>query len=93
MLQEAREKWTAAGRRPEISVGRVNGQVLLIDGSQPEVAGFVATVVFRSRELRTWAPLGEKSSAASSSSSSAASRLLLMLMMLTTTARSRPSSL
>ena len=72
MLQEAREKWTAAGRRPEISVGRVNGQVLLIDGSQPEVAGFVATVVFRSRELRTWAPLGEKSSAASSSSSSSA---------------------
>jgi hypothetical protein len=50
-LEEALAKYAAAGRRPMIEFGRCNGQVLLIDSTTWD-GGFVATVVFRSREAR-----------------------------------------
>ena len=67
-LEEARGKWAAAGRRPMLETGRVNAQVLLVDATNPD-AGFIATVVFRSREQRSWVSLD-----AASATSDAAGR-------------------
>ena len=68
MLEESHAKWIAAGRLPTVDVGRVNAQVLLVDGTQPDIAGFVATVVFRSRERRSWTPLTAAASTAADGS-------------------------
>ena len=52
LLEDSLAKYAAAGRRPFLEPGRVNGQVLLIDTSNEE-SNMVATVVFRTRELRS----------------------------------------
>ena len=43
-------KHHAGGRRPTLDVSRVSGEVLLLDSLSGRTEGFVATVVFRSRE-------------------------------------------
>jgi len=63
-LEEALAKYAAAGRRPMIEFGRCNGQVLLIDSTTWD-GGFVATVVFRSREARDIAPVQSAGASAS----------------------------
>ena len=73
LLDESHQKWLAAGRRPKLHVGRVNAQVLLVDASQVEYDGFVATVVFRTRELRSWAHLDAAGSAEGGGDGDAAS--------------------
>ena len=57
-LAEAVAKHHAAGRRPTLDVSRVSGEVLLLDSLSGRTEGFVATVVFRSREEHAWEPLG-----------------------------------
>ena len=55
LLGESLEKYAAAGRRPVLQQGRVNGQVLLVDMQGDSI---VATVVFRTRELQSTAHIG-----------------------------------
>ena len=65
-LEEALAKYSEAGRRPVLEQQRVNGQVLLCDATASYPAGFLATVVFRSREARSTARVGEPGSEAAS---------------------------
>ena len=69
LLERTLSDYASIGRKPTLEMGRVNGQVLLMD-TQSE-AGFIATVVFRTRELRSSAALPESTSHASAASVSA----------------------
>ena len=55
-LGDAAAKYAAAGMRPTLEVERTNGQVLLVDPTPDHGGGFIATVVFRTREARGEAP-------------------------------------
>ena len=56
LLQAAATEARTAGQRATVDVSRVNGEVLFVDSMSGSPHGFVATVIFRSKEARSQAP-------------------------------------
>ena len=76
LLQAAATEARSAGQRATVDVSRVNGEVLFVDSMSGSPHGFVATVVFRSKEARSHAPhhaTSASSAAAAASPDAAAS--------------------
>ena len=53
VMERTLAEYAAAGLKPTLETGRINAQVLLVDSSQSDADGFVATVVFRTRDARS----------------------------------------
>ena len=73
LLQAAATEARSAGQRATVDVSRVNGEVLFVDSMSGSPHGFVATVVFRSKEARSHAPHHATSSATPPHAAAAAS--------------------
>eukprot|EP00964_Phaeocystis_antarctica_P038522 scaffold22034_cov61-Phaeocystis_antarctica.AAC.1 len=56
LLQAAATEARTAGQRATVDVSRVNGEVLFVDSMSGSPHGFVATVIFRSKEARSQVP-------------------------------------
>ena len=56
VLQTAAAEARAAGQRPTVDISRINGEVLFVDSMSGSPHGFVATVIFRSKEAQSWQP-------------------------------------
>ena len=54
VLQTAAAEARAAGQRPTVDISRINGEVLFVDSMSGSPHGFVATVIFRSKEAQSW---------------------------------------
>ena len=71
-LQTAATEHRPAGQALALDISRVNAKVLMLDSMSGTTDGFVATVVFRSRERLTMAPMPAGAAAADAGGSDAA---------------------